>query len=259
MLVVLLVFTVISGVVFSHIVTAQQRYRTESARVDVQQESRDFMDQLVRDLHTAGYPNYHMYSGGGAPVLTPPNATAQNARIAVGLVAVSSSDIDFEGDVAGDGNVHSIRYTLQTSAPNQCPCTLSRSDVTKVAGGAAYPWDQGTSYATEVQNLVNSIGQANGNVPYAISGNTPWAGITNDAYYGTYKTVPVFEYLDKNANVLAVPPDLSTGANRAAGIAAAPQVAAINIVINVVSSTTDQKTGLAPAASMRTTVKINNL
>ena len=260
MLMVLAIFTIVSGVVFGHIMTVQQRYKTESARVDVQQEAREFMDQLVRDLHTAGYPNYHMYNGGLAPTLNPPNLAAENARIAVGLVAVSSSDIYFEGDVAGDGNVHSIHYTLQTTVPNQCPCTLSRSDVGKVAGSLAYPWDQGTSYATEVQNLVNSVGQANGNVPYVIAGNTPWAGVTNDAFYGTYKTAPVFEFLDKNGNLVAgVPPDLSTAANKASGVAAAGQVTAINIVINVVSPSPDQKTGLAPAASMRATVKINNL
>ncbi len=261
MMMVVLILSIVTGVVFSYIVQVQQRYRTEAARLDVQQEAREFMDQLVRDLHTAGYPNYHMYNNNGVlPTLNPPNAIAQNASIAVGLAAVSSSEIYFEGDVVGDGTVHSMHYKLTaTTGNNQCPCTLSRSDVTKVTGGNNYPWDQGTRYATEVQNVVNSIGQANGNIPYIIAGNTPWNGITMDNFYGTYKTAAVFEYLDVNGNPIAVPADLSTNANQTAGVAAASQVAAVNVVINVLSATRDLKTGMQPAASMRATVKINNL
>ena len=259
MMMVVLILSIVTGVVFSYIIQVQQRYKTEAARLDVQQESREFMDQLVRDMHTAGYPNYHMFNGGGVvPSVNPPNAVAQSPTLAVGLVAVSSSDIYFEGDIAGDGNVHTVRYTLQATG-NQCPCTLSRSDQNKVQGGGAYPWDQPTRYATEVQNVVNSIGQANGNVPYIIAGNTPWAGVTMDNFYGTYKVAAIFEYLDKNGNTLVVPPDLANGANRNAGIAAASQVASVNVVLNVLSPKQDLKTGMQPAASMRATVKINNL
>jgi hypothetical protein len=38
------------------IIKMQQRSKTESTTVDVSQQTRDFIDQMVRDIHNVGYP-----------------------------------------------------------------------------------------------------------------------------------------------------------------------------------------------------------
>jgi prepilin-type N-terminal cleavage/methylation domain-containing protein len=272
MLMVVLILSIITGVVFNYVVTVQKRYRTEEARLDIQQESREFLDQMVRDLHTSGYPNYRI-SGTGGAAPNPANfgdPVANNPKIAVGLIAVSYTDILFEGDVDGSGSVSSMRYTLQTTTPGQCPCSIGRSQQPKIAG-SPLSTDLGGSqllrYATQVQSVVNSSGSVNGQglpmigpPPFTISGNTRWAGISNQAEYGTYTTPPVFEFYDLAGNLVPnVPPDLSNPARVAAGIAAARATGHVNIVINVLSTTEDMQTGIRPAASMRSAVRVPNL
>lgn len=276
MMMVVLILSIITGVVFNYVVTVQKRYHTEEARIDVQQESREFLDQMVRDLHTAGYPNFRItLTAGAAPGAAPNPANvgdlvANNPKVAVGLVAVSYTDVLFEGDVDGSGSVSSMRYTLQTNTPNQCPCTIGRSQQPKLAG-SPLSTDLGgpqlLRYATQVQNVVNSNGSTNGQglpiggpAPFTITGNTRWAGVTNQAEYGTYTAPPIFEFYDINGNLVPnIPPNLSNPANVTAGITAARATAQVNIVINVLSTTEDMQTGLRPAASMRSAVRIPNL
>ena len=272
MMMVIVILSIIIGVVFNYVVTVQKRYRTEEARLDIQQESREFLDQMVRDLHTAGYPNYRIAGTGGAAP-NPANAAdpvANSPKVAVGLVAVSYTDILFEGDVDGSGTVSSMRYTLQTTTPGQCPCTISRSQRDKQAGSPLSNDLGGAQllrYATEVQSVINSNGSVNGNgaaivgpAPFTIAGNTRWAGITNQAEYGTYTLPPIFEFYDLAGNLIPnIPPNLTGGANLAAGITAARATGQVNIVINVLSPTQDPQTGLRPAASMRSTVRVPNL
>ena len=45
-------------------------------------------------------------------------------KLAYGLVAVSATDVIFEGDVNQDGNVDSIRYTLQADKVEELPPTF---------------------------------------------------------------------------------------------------------------------------------------
>jgi prepilin-type N-terminal cleavage/methylation domain-containing protein len=247
MMTVTAVMTVILAVVFSYIMMVQQRYKTEESRLDIAQESREFLDQIVRDLHTVGYPNARMYQTGamGSPA-------ANNPLLAVGLVAVSATDVWFEGDTDGDGQVNSIRYTLTADSNGNCPCTISRSDVNKVSGA---PSSQATKYSIDLQNVVNSAG---GGAAYTIAGSTRF-GITNDSYYSPYKTAPVFSYFDSSGNPVTVPNDLSSPANLSSGQTAAASVAQISIVLNVLATNPDLKTGVRPAVSMRSQAKINNL
>ena len=57
LMIVLLVLSVMMGAVFSQIRLVQIRSTAEQTKLDMFQESREFMDQLQRDLHEAGYPN----------------------------------------------------------------------------------------------------------------------------------------------------------------------------------------------------------
>jgi type II secretory pathway pseudopilin PulG len=49
-------FTIITGAVFSLLVSAQLRYRGESNVTQAFQQANVAIDQIVRDVHSAGYP-----------------------------------------------------------------------------------------------------------------------------------------------------------------------------------------------------------
>src|SRR3954452_21119302 len=83
LMVVVAVLLIVMGAVTYQIQMVQKRYSVEEQRIDVSQESREFFDQLVRDLHQAGYPNSKMFAAGELlPVATPQN----DRHSAVGLV-----------------------------------------------------------------------------------------------------------------------------------------------------------------------------
>jgi prepilin-type N-terminal cleavage/methylation domain-containing protein len=144
LIVVLLIFLV-SGVVFGMVRSLIARSGTEQAKLDMFQSAREFMDQMSRDLHQAGYPNPQNFAKG---VLTIPYAN--DHRGAVGLVKVDAGDLWFEGVVDGTGTVSVVHYHLDSSTTNGCPC-LKRSQVNKVDGDPVGA--QSTDYQVEVQGV----------------------------------------------------------------------------------------------------------
>src|SRR5438270_11795051 len=61
LMIVILLLSVIMGSVFSQIDLVQKRFRTEQNRLDILQTAREFLDQIVRDVHKAAYPNVRLY------------------------------------------------------------------------------------------------------------------------------------------------------------------------------------------------------
>jgi prepilin-type N-terminal cleavage/methylation domain-containing protein len=136
--------------VFQLINLAIARSGTEQAKLDMFQESREFMDQMSRDLHQAGYPNTH----GVSPTLLTASPVSNDLRTAVGLIKVASGDLWFEGDVDGTGTVYIVHYHLDTSTTNGCPC-LKRSQVLKKNGNPLTGQDPPV-YNVEVQGVQNT-------------------------------------------------------------------------------------------------------
>lgn len=134
--------SIILGAVFSQISQVQQRSRTEQVKLDIFQESRDFADQLSRDLHQTGYPSIRMFdtSSWSTAVASP---SSSDSRLSTGIILIGPAEIQFEGDVDGTGNVSVLDYKLAASG-NNCPC-LQRSQVLKSSGG--------TVFSNEVQNV----------------------------------------------------------------------------------------------------------
>src|SRR3954468_9488376 len=96
MLIVLAILSLVMGVTMTAINDVQKRSRLEEAKVDLNQESREFVEQIVRDLHGAGFPTTSMYQA-------PPAAPVVNSsHIAAGLVAATTTSIWFEGDMDHD-------------------------------------------------------------------------------------------------------------------------------------------------------------
>ena len=234
MMMVLAILMLVMGVTMRAIMDVEKRQRTEEAKVDLNQEGREFVDQIVRDLHQSGYPTAYMYS----PAPTGPG------QVATGIQAATQTSIQFQGDVDGGGTVEQVNYQLitdLTAAPaGQCPCILQRSMV---------PVGTAVSYSTEVDQVINSMGTAGG--AWTVAGNfTPIGGQAqtgvNNTYYASFKTQPVFQYFDGGGNEL-VPP-----------IADLTQIKSVRITVNTITRQPDPVTGAYQAVSMTASARIAN-
>ena len=214
LVIVMAILLVVSAAVFKLVAVATERSSTEQTKLDMFQEAREFMDQMSRDLRGAGYPNPRNVV---STVLTQvPERNDHHA--AVGLVKVEAGDLWFEGDVDGTG-VSSIKYHLDTSTANHCPC-LKRSQLPKVDGD---PLIEGTggqtpaSYEIEVQ------------------------GVTNTAIFSAYN----------NGAAVGLPVTMSAGATLAG-------VDTIQAVLSLEASAADPQTHQKPTTTILSTLKLNN-
>ncbi|MCU1286523.1 MAG: hypothetical protein JWO13_2873 [Acidobacteriales bacterium] len=234
MMMVLGILSLVLAVTMTAINDVQKRSRVEEAKVDLTQESREFVEQMVRDLHQAGYPTSSMYAT--APAVT-------STSYAAGLLNGTTTSLSFEGDVDGDGVVDTVQYSLITD-PNagipagQCPCILQRSQLQK---GVA-----GTNFTQEVDGVINSSGGAGSWVIAGNSANMSGVGtVANDTRYADFKTDPIFRYYDQFGVELTPP---LTVAN----------VRAIRITVSTLSTTVDPVSKVFPASSMTASARIAN-
>lgn len=212
----IIVMMIVIGGIFGVIDLVNQRSHTEQAKLDMFQEAREFMDQMSRDLHQAGYPNPRNYVEG--EVITAATIT-EDVNNAVGIVKVDSGDLWFEGDVDGTGNVSVVRYHLDTSTDNGCPC-LRRSQLDKVEGNPV------TGQTTEVYQ-VQVQGVQNTDIFSAFARGTT----------GTPITLPI-NFNDDSADIASVD--------------------TIKVILSLRSPNRDLKTGQYPETTLVATAKLNN-
>ncbi len=202
------ILSIVFGVVANGIVLLQQRNTVEVNKVDLTQETRQFMDQITNDIHQAGFPTIRMFD----PSL---GYTTASNKVAAGLTFVSANEVDFQGDVDGTGAVSDVVLRV-VPAGGPCPCSIQRGTVAKTVGGAPI-------YYTELDNLQNpAVFSAYGSdgsqiVPPAVSvgpdltgvalkninaiGITLWVQSTiRDSKTGTFPTVTMVSQakLDNN-------------------------------------------------------------
>src|SRR5262245_971145 len=128
LMIVLCIGLIIAAAIFQVIVSFIRISSTEQAKLDIVQQAREFMDQMSRDLHEAGYPSPRNIAAAGVLTASP---ISNDPHAAVGLVKIGSGELWFEGDVDGSGTVSVIHYLLDNSTTNNCPC-LRRSQQPKV-------------------------------------------------------------------------------------------------------------------------------
>jgi prepilin-type N-terminal cleavage/methylation domain-containing protein len=215
MMIAIVILLIVVGGIFGVIDVVNQRSHTEQAKLDMFQEAREFMDQMSRDLHQAGYPTPRHYLDG---VLTQ-DPVVNDELNAVGIVKVDAGDLWFEGDVDGTGVVSVVRYHLDTSTTNGCPC-LRRSQLPKIDGD---PVDEQSPevYQIQVQGVQNT------DIFSAFTRGTT----------GTPITLPV----DFNANGATV-----------------ASVDTIKATLSLRSPVADPKTKVHPTTTLVMTAKLNN-
>jgi len=169
-LVVVGVFTVITGAVFGLLDASQQRYKMEAEFLDTFQGARLALEQIARDVHTAGYPPGNAFAPGfnaGNRVALPfgwsPGYPA--APCLVGACAAPSGfDLVIETDMDPRNNngVEWVRYRLNGM-------TLERGVASKVVGADPLATTAG-AMVPYVENVVNN---ANGALRGAIQASYP--------------------------------------------------------------------------------------
>ena len=145
MLVACAITTVIMGAIFGQIIQGQKSSSSQAAKMDLFQESRQFMDQMSRDLRASGYPNTRNFQA------DPASPAQESFQEAVGLVKLDVGELWFESSIDGSGNVSVIHYKMVATGPD-CPC-LVRSQTPKVSGDPLT--GQAESDQTEVQYVLN--------------------------------------------------------------------------------------------------------
>lgn len=139
-LIVMVLLVIVIGVATDGLIQMQRRNTADASKLEMTQETRQFMDQISNDIHQIGYPNSKLFDPAGAPSAN---------SVSSGLISGTAAAVQFEADVDGSGTVSEVY--LQLLAPNgSCPCTLQRGTIPKSqVGSGAIP------YYTEVNRVTN--------------------------------------------------------------------------------------------------------
>ncbi len=163
MLVAVAIFLVICSAIFSLISISQTRFTAESGFEDTFQSGRTALDQMIRDVHNAGYPPANLFTpatGNATPQLVAmpfawmPNYPATPCTLASNCTSPTGFDIIVETNVdpQSSSSVEWVRYRLNGT-------TLERGQATKnLAAGHDPVTDTGAVMTTFVENVMNNPG-----------------------------------------------------------------------------------------------------
>lgn len=153
LMLVLAILSAVIAVATTGIMQIEQRSASDVNKVGMAQESRQFMDQILRDIRQSGYPSVNMFDPSTLTAATSTYTICQmNTTVACGLVSFSSSAIQFEGDIDGSG-VSEVYIQVVVPSSGSCPCTVQRGTVSK-ASSSTPPYYGTPAYYTELENVM---------------------------------------------------------------------------------------------------------
>jgi len=230
-----LILVIVMGAVFNQINNIQKNTKTESVKLDLTQESREFADQFARDVHMSGYPTQKIYSNYGGLLDT---------TAASGLIYASTTDLIFEGDVYGDGTVYRVEYKYFQNDANDPNCPCVRRSVTKKSTADPLSGYPNPVYYTEVQNVIDPKGMTEQLFTFfEASGNL----------------VDVDSNTCKAPSPLSTPPLPATGcADIENNTAMIQTIDAIKVNLNTRSKQYDAQTGLQHVNSISSIAELEN-
>lgn len=230
MMMVVAILMVVTGIILAGISRMVTRNSAEASKVDTVQETRDFIDQVVRDVHNAGYPPPIVFGNPANPLCV------GDATVSCGVWSFSNTHIEYEGDLDGSGTVQHVFLNLLPGASGKCPCILQRGVVTKAQFiGGTVP-----TYYTEVNGIINS-GDGAGASQYGVT-------LPGPVSYTDYTTADVFDAYDTNGASIAGP---------CAGIGCV-SVRSLQISANVVPNYADLTTKTFPVIVVTSKARLNN-
>lgn len=245
MLITLGLLVIVLGVVVKGVMDLQARNFAETGKTDAVQESRDFIDQMTRDIHGTGYPppavtiQASPKCADGLGNLN--NTVRNNANISCGIVSFSTTGVTYESDLDGSGTVSVVYLQLvPPTGTTSCPCQLQRGTVTKaqwVANNAIVP-----SYFTTVNGVINS-GNGAGAATYTLS-------LSGPGTYTSYTTADAFDAYNASAVLITTACSLTTNPD-------CTQIRSLQITANVAPTYYDPVTRLYPVYSITSKARIN--
>lgn len=218
LMIVLALLAIIMGSIFAQINQAQQNSTSQQIKLDLFQESREFMDQIARDLRASGYPNTRNFSS------DPVSPAEQSTQEAVGLVKLDVGELWFESSIDGSGNVSVIHYDLVQTGTG-CPC-LERSQTPKIQADPLT--GQTETDQVDVQSVIN--------------------GTSAD---------PIFKAYYADGTAVSLPIDITT-IDPVTGNNLLANVNTVDIILKVQSPNPDPVTGQKSTMTLMTTVRLNN-
>jgi prepilin-type N-terminal cleavage/methylation domain-containing protein len=152
LMVVVAIITIVLSAMLAVTDQAQQRAMAERGKVDDLQQARDFLDQIFRDTREMGYPNVHNFDVSQGTWQSP---LINDRRLAAGLVQLTPTQLEFQGDVDGSGTVSVVSYAVNGNG--NCANCLQRAQVLKLNGDplAGQLNLTAASYAAQVQYVQN--------------------------------------------------------------------------------------------------------
>ena len=150
-------FMVITGAIFSLLYAAQSRYRAESGALSAFQQANIAMDQIVRDVHSSGYPSANVFTSGQAasypeklalPFAWSPGYTNSPCTVGGSCTVPSGSDLILEVDPRNGTGVQWIRYSLSGT-------TLLRGVAPKTAATDPVSATDSQGMVTYLENITN--------------------------------------------------------------------------------------------------------
>ena len=238
MLVVVALLTLVLGVVVKGMIDMQKRNTAENSKVDTVQETRDFIDQMVRDIHDVGYPSERVVVNN-----SPPTPCDNEPNVACGVIQFSPTQIRYEGDLDGTGTVYQVWMQLLVPPSGNCPCTLQRGVITKAAALAgAQP-----TYFAQVNGVLNSGDGAGGSVYPIVMPNTT-------ANYSIYATADVFDAYFNDATQYVSP----AGTYSCNSVLDCSAIRSLQITANVAPTYADPTTQRYQVYSITSKARLNN-
>ena len=136
------ILTTVIAVVTDGMIQIQKNSASDVGKVGVAQETRQFMDQILRDLRQSGYPSLAIFDPTSLASSTSNCAlvaccTLDSNVACTGPTSFSSSAIQFEGDVDGSG-VSEVYIQVVAPTSGNCPCTVQRGTILKPGTTPAY-------------------------------------------------------------------------------------------------------------------------
>jgi len=237
LLVATVIFLLILGAVFDALILAQQRFQSESQYLEAFQAARVAIDQMARDVHSAGYPPGDAFTPAGAAatpqLVAVPFAWTPgypSAPCAVGSNCVSPGPYDLIVETNPNPQAGTalqwIRYQLQGT-------TLYRGVATKTVGADPATATQANLIAY-IQNVMNKppAGQMAAlqlAYPGMFPGNSP---------------VPLFGYTCDTSNGPAPCPAAASPNNGPA------YIRTVNVTLIVMAPGPDPRTGQPRLATL---------
>jgi Tfp pilus assembly protein PilW len=155
-----LLFTTIAGITFALLGVSLQRYKGEKDYLNSFQQANVAMDEIARDVHTAGYPPANSFTtvtaaGSPAKVATPfawmPAYPAAACTVGATCTSPTGFDLITEADLGTGNGVQWVRYSLQGTTLMRGVANKAGVDPVGATAGALIPY---------LENVMNNASAA---------------------------------------------------------------------------------------------------